>query len=99
MVLAHGSGNEVTIPDTVSFMTNAEKYLLEMNYEQVIIDFNKVPEVDPMNVSAYLGKAKVLIATGRTDEAVSLLEAAYIKTGSPYIFSEQRVAALGKLRN
>lgn len=88
LVLAHGNGNGVAVPDTVSFMTNAEKYLLEMNYEQAIIEFNKVLEVDPMNVSAYLGKAKALIATGRTNEAVSLLEAAYIKTGSPDIFDE-----------
>lgn len=88
LVLTHGSGNRVVVPETVSFMTNAEKYLLEMNYEQAIIEFNKVLEVDSMNVSAYLGKAKALIATGKTSEAVSLLEAAYIKTGSPDIFDE-----------
>ena len=88
LVLASGSGKGVTVPDTASFMASAEKYLLEMNYEQAVLEFNKILEIDPMNVDAYLGKAEALIAMGKTDEARELLEIAYTKTGNPQIFDK-----------
>lgn len=88
LVLALGGGEGVSIPNTASFMAIAEKYLLDMNYEQAVLEFNKILEIDPMNVDAYLGKAEALIAMGKTDEARELLESAYTKTGNPYIFQK-----------
>lgn len=55
----------------------AERYLAEMNYEQAIIEFDKVIDMDMYNADAYLGKAKALIALGRTDEAIDVLETGY----------------------
>lgn len=88
LVLALGGGKGVSIPNTASFMAIAEKYLLDMNYEQAVLEFNKILEIDPMNVDAYLGKAEALIAMGKTDEARELLEIAYTKTGNPQIFEK-----------
>ncbi len=90
LVLANGSAGGISVPDISSFMDNAEKYLLEMDYEQAILEFDKILEIDPMNVDAYLGKAEALIAMGKTDEARELLETAYTKTGDLRIFDKMQ---------
>lgn len=89
LILNNNSDSRQNIAaDTTGFLSNAQKYLLEMNYEQAVLEFDKVLEIDPMNVDAYLGKAEALIAMGKTDEAITLLEKAYSKTGSPQIFDK-----------
>ena len=46
-------------PQTVTEMlSTAQKYLVEMEYERAIAEFNKVIELDPMNADAYLGLAE-----------------------------------------
>ena len=52
----------------------ADRYLSEQNYEQAIIEFEKVLEIEPMNVDAYLGLAEAYVALGETDKAVKILE-------------------------
>ena len=48
-----------TAPQTVTEMlSTAQKYLVEMEYERAIAEFNKVIELDPMNADAYLGLAE-----------------------------------------
>lgn len=58
-------------------LVSGEKYLIEMNYEQAIIEFDKVLDIDPNNAYAYIGKAEALSALGRKDEAVEILEKGY----------------------
>ena len=60
----------------------ADRYLSEQNYEQAIIEFEKVLKVEPMNVDAYLGLAEAYMALGETDKAVEILEEGIEKTGS-----------------
>ena len=51
----------------------AERYLNEQNYEQAIIEYQKVLEIEPMNVAAYLGLADAYIGKGEPDKAISAL--------------------------
>ncbi len=52
----------------------AERYLNEQNYEQAIIEFQKVLEIEPMNVDAYLGLADVYEEMGDIDKVVEILQ-------------------------
>ena len=58
-----------------------EKYLSEMKYEEAILAFNKVIEVDPANVEAYLGMAEAHIGLGDVEEAIRILQEAYDRLG------------------
>ena len=50
-----------------------EKYLLDLNYEQALVQFLKVIEVEPMNARAYLAAAEVYINIGDVDKAIAVL--------------------------
>jgi uncharacterized protein YecT (DUF1311 family) len=52
------------------------KYLLELKYEEAIIAFNKVIEIDPKNIPARIGLGKAYIAAGQPDKAESVLKEA-----------------------
>jgi len=51
-----------------------EKYLLEMDYEQAIVQFTKAIEIEPKNERAYLGAAEAYVALGQEDKAIEILE-------------------------
>ena len=44
------------------------RYLSEGNYEEAIIAFTAVIEIDPKNADAYLGRANAYIGSGETEE-------------------------------
>lgn len=71
---------------TENYLNSAAKYLIEMNYEQAIIAFDKVLQIDPMNVDAYLGKARAYHAMGDVDKAIGTLKDGYEKTGDMRIW-------------
>ena len=73
-VIAVGVSQNSSIADTLQL---AERYLDEQNYEQAIIEFEKILEIDPRNIDAYIGLAKTYIEIGDTDKAIDLLEEAY----------------------
>ena len=50
-----------------------EKYLLELNYEQALVQFNKVIEIEPRNVRAYIGAAEVYMSMSDVEKAISVL--------------------------
>ena len=52
------------------------KYLSELNYEQAIVAYSAVIEIDPKNVDAYLGLTDAYIAQGEYDKAIEVLEKA-----------------------
>lgn len=58
----------------------ANKYLEEMDYEQAVVEFAKVIEIEPMNVDAYLGKAQAHIGLGDYDMAIETLKEGYLAT-------------------
>ena len=51
-----------------------EKYLTESNYEQAIVAFNKVIELDPKQADAYIGLTQVYVETADFEKAVQILE-------------------------
>jgi tetratricopeptide (TPR) repeat protein len=57
-----------------------EKYLLEMNYEQAIIQFTKLIEIEPKNVRAYLGGADAALHLDKQQDAIELLESGFAVT-------------------
>ena len=59
----------------------AERYLSEQNYEQAIIEFEKILEIEPMNVDAYLGLAEAYIGKGDTEKALEILRKGLEQTG------------------
>ena len=51
-----------------------EKYLLEMDYEQAVVQFFAVIDVEPMNPRGYTGAAEAHVGLGDTDSAVEILQ-------------------------
>lgn len=64
------------------YMGAAERYLSEMNYEPAVIEFQKILEIDPMNVDAYLGLAEAYIAMDDKNKAQEVLNNGYNNTRS-----------------
>jgi len=62
-----------------------EKYLLELNYEQALVQFTKVIEIEPMNPRGYTGAAEVYAALGQHEEVKKILQQGYEATGSAEI--------------
>ena len=58
-----------------------EKFLLELDYEQALVQFLKVIEIEPMNARAYIGAAEAYITLDRTDDAIAVLERGFAATG------------------
>jgi tetratricopeptide (TPR) repeat protein len=50
-----------------------EKYLLELNYEQAIVHFIELIQIDPKNPRGYLGAAEAYLGLGDTDKAIDIL--------------------------
>ena len=69
------SCSEAERPLTVAELLEvAERYLLEGNYEQALVEFMRVIEVEPREPRGYTGAADALIGLGRYDEARAILE-------------------------
>lgn len=70
-----------------------QKYLLEEDYEQAIVDFNKALEIDSKDVDAYLGIADAYVGMGNVEAAINILEQGYELTENEEIqwrLDEQR---------
>jgi|LSQX01.3.fsa_nt_gb tetratricopeptide (TPR) repeat protein len=65
------SQQELSVDELISL---GEKFLLDMNYEQALIQFKKVIEIEPMNVRGYTGAAEAYIGLDKLDEAVAILQ-------------------------
>ncbi|MDR1644010.1 MAG: DUF3160 domain-containing protein [Clostridiales bacterium] len=51
-----------------------EKYLLEMNYAQAILQFTALIEIEPKNPRGYIGLAEAYMGMGRPDRAANALK-------------------------
>jgi tetratricopeptide (TPR) repeat protein len=58
---------------TAELLDLGEKYLLELNYEQALVQFLRVIEVEPRNPRGYTGAAEAYIGLGDTDAAIVIL--------------------------
>ena len=61
----------LTVPELLSL---GEKHLGELDYEQAIVQFLKVIEIEPMNPRGYTGAAEAYIGLNQLDNAISVLE-------------------------
>lgn len=61
------------------------RYLEEQNYEQALVEFDKVIAIDPMSVDAYLGKAQAYEGMGDTEQLLAVLQTGYEQTGDGQI--------------
>ncbi|MGN0670869.1 MAG: leucine-rich repeat domain-containing protein [Oscillospiraceae bacterium] len=84
--------NSQTAPSGIQI---AERFLSEQNYEQAIIEFEKILEIEPMNVDAYLGLADAYIGLGDTEKALEMLRKGFELTGDARI--QARIEELTKV--
>ena len=81
LLLAGGVGTAVAFNASTnsaqSVLAVAQRFLSEKNYEQAIIEFKRVLELDPTNVEAYIGLADAYIAIGDIDSAIDILQKRY----------------------
>lgn len=78
VTLFGGASVSVGVADMLQL---ADRYLTEMNYEQAVIEFQRVIEIEPNMVEAYLGLAEAYVALGEKDKAVQVLREGCEATG------------------
>lgn len=85
VLLAGGVGTAVAFNASTnsaqSVLAVAQRFLSEKNYEQAIIEFKRVLELDPTNVEAYIGLADAYIGLCEYDKADDILRKGYEITG------------------
>lgn len=91
VVLIAGNGKS----DIEKRLETANRYLLELDYEQAIAEFEKIIESDPKCAEAYIGLAKAYEGLGDTEKAKEVLKEGYEKTKSEKIKSESDNRLLG----
>lgn len=67
-----------------------QNYLTEAKYEEAVVAFQKVLEIDPKQMSAYAGIAEALEKLDRKEEAVTWLEQALTVVESDYSKTDDR---------
>lgn len=66
--------------DLTEQMDFGERYLEALDYENAVLTYETILEVDPRNVDAYLGLAEAHVGLGNKDEAIKALEIGFEKT-------------------
>jgi tetratricopeptide (TPR) repeat protein len=67
---------ELTVAELLDL---GEKYLLKMDYEQTIVYFERLIEIEPRNPRGYTGLAEAYISQGNTNKAVRTLRKGLIE--------------------
>jgi tetratricopeptide (TPR) repeat protein len=76
------NGGKTETPLTAAQLLElGEKYLLELDYEQAIIYFEQLIEIEPRNARGYTGLAEAYIGLGDIDNAREALERGIDATG------------------
>ena len=71
-----------------------QRYLSEMNYEQAVVVYKSVIEIDPKNAEAYLGLAEAYIGQGMYKQAENCLKEGYERTNDEKI--ADKIEEVGK---
>lgn len=71
--------------DLAEQLSLGQKYLQELDYEQAILTFSKILEIEPMCVESYIGLAQAYIGLGDIDSAIAILEKGFEMTGDSEI--------------
>jgi len=87
LIMVGCTSRNVQQPLTVTELLDlGERYLLELNFEQALVQFLRVIEVEPMNPRGYTGAAEAHLGLGQLDEAVAILQRGYDLTRDSSIF-------------
>jgi len=62
-----------------------QKFLIDLEYEKAVAEFNAVIEIEPKNVDAYIGLADAYIGMGDENKAIEALEKGLAETGDERI--------------
>jgi len=73
------------------YLSLGERYLLELDYEQAVIHFQRLIEIDPMNPRGYTGLAQAFAKLNKADEAIAALKQGYSVLPDNKEFLEQSV--------
>lgn len=74
LVVLFASSCKKTVPLTAAdFISLGERYLLALDYEQAVVQFQKLIEIDPMNPRGYTGLAGAFTRLGKIGDAISVL--------------------------
>lgn len=72
-VVYFGGNNAERPLSAAELLSLGEKYLLELNYEQALVQFLKVIEVEPRIPRGYTGAAEAYVGLGDMDSAIAVL--------------------------
>ena len=64
-----------------------ERFLSELNYEQALVQFLLVIEIEPRNAQAYYGAARAYLGLGQTNNAIDILRQGIEMTGDAQLQS------------
>lgn len=67
-----------------ALLSAAERYISELEYEQAIIELQRVIEIDPNNADAYESLIEAYEALGKYDRAENIRQEAYEATGKQW---------------
>ena len=84
--VACGTITKTQLSEVQEYLDLGQKYLLDGDYEQAIVAFEKVIEIEPKNVDAYLGLADVYVQMGDYESAIAVLEQGYAETNNAMLF-------------
>lgn len=62
------------LDDITIRLETAQRYLVELDYDRAIAEFEAIINIEPMNVDAYLGLAEAYQGKDETDKAIEILE-------------------------
>jgi len=67
---------------TEELLSLGERFLIELEFEQALVHFMQVIEIDPMNVQAYIGTAQAYIGLEQKNNAINILRLGIERTGN-----------------
>ena len=74
LVFAAGCGCVGNAESVAELLSLGEQFLLENKYEQALVQFMRVIEIEPMNPRGYTGAAQAHIGLGDVDAAIAILK-------------------------
>ncbi len=81
VIFSSGCGGGATGEGLDELLSLGQKYLLEGNYEEAIVAFEKAIKIDKKCVDAYLGMADAYVGLDDIDKAKEILQKGYDATG------------------
>lgn len=87
---------ELTVEELISL---GEKYLLDSNYEQALVQFNKVIEIEPMNPHGYIGAAEAYVGLEQIDKAIAILQKGFEQTQDDEVRNMLHALALNNIED